>query len=133
MQRQFRGQGRKGAAAACRNPLKDKHACILLAILGDYALGLRPQPNTPDTHQVWKTCAPLHLVETHNSRSLQLGLQRAGGCPGVHQTDLIQLLLHRHTHYSNIHTYLIWLHQPMLMCLLGHIGNHSAKGKEKLK
>ena len=30
--------------------------------LPEYALGLRPRPNTPGTHRVWKTCAPPRLV-----------------------------------------------------------------------
>ena len=36
--------------------------CALAVVsLGEYIVGLRPRPNTPDTHQVWKTCVPLCL------------------------------------------------------------------------
>ena len=34
---------------------------IILLILPDYALGLRPRPDTPDTHRVWKAGAPPRL------------------------------------------------------------------------
>ena len=33
----------------------------LLVSLGGCTLSQQPQPNTPDTHQVWTTCAPLCL------------------------------------------------------------------------
>ena len=39
-----------------------KFSTFAAVSLGDYAPGLRPRPNTPDTHRAWKTCAPPRLI-----------------------------------------------------------------------
>ena len=60
---------------------------LLSANLGEYALGLRPRPNTPDAHWVWKTCAPsrlahsLFLTETPGGLAVPLVALVADECP----------------------------------------------------
>jgi hypothetical protein len=41
----------------------------LLVSLGGCTLSRQPQPNTPDTHQVWTTCAPLRLKHLQKRRA----------------------------------------------------------------
>ena len=59
-----RGAGTKGCSGAVLTEIHQKGSIPAFAVvsLGGYTPGLRPRPNTPGTHWVWKTHAPPRLV-----------------------------------------------------------------------